>query len=163
MCTWKPIIWRLLILTMYCSNVSDCCCNIFIMISITFQHWKYHNIKYVFYIAVYWKIKCKNEKMIWNAQDTNLINYVPKANVDHTIHSHGAPPHPGHIQLCSRLIIQLISGFTRVCRPAMLQLGFKPTTLVHVLAMNQARLQAPKVTLPPWGGLRMTVHNTYIN
>ncbi len=31
------------------------------------------------------EMKCTNEMMIWNTQDTNLSSYVPKANVDHTI------------------------------------------------------------------------------
>ncbi len=31
------------------------------------------------------EMKCTNEKMRWNTQDTNLSSYVPKANVDHTI------------------------------------------------------------------------------
>ncbi len=31
------------------------------------------------------QMKCANEKMTWNIQDTNLSWYVPKAGVDHTI------------------------------------------------------------------------------
>ncbi len=31
------------------------------------------------------EMKCTNEKMTSNTQDTNLSSYVPKANVDHTI------------------------------------------------------------------------------
>ncbi len=31
------------------------------------------------------EMKCTNEKMISNTQDTNLGSYVAKANVDHTI------------------------------------------------------------------------------
>ncbi len=31
------------------------------------------------------EMKCTNEKMTWNTQDTNLSSYVPTANVDHTI------------------------------------------------------------------------------
>ncbi len=31
------------------------------------------------------EMKCTNEKMRWNTQDTNLSWYVPKVNVDHTI------------------------------------------------------------------------------
>ncbi len=34
-------------------------------------------------------MKCTNEKMIWNTQDTNLSWYVSKANVDHTINGKG--------------------------------------------------------------------------
>ncbi len=34
-------------------------------------------------------MKCTNEKMTWNTQDTNLSWYVPKANVDHTISGQG--------------------------------------------------------------------------
>ncbi len=34
-------------------------------------------------------MKCTNEKMTSNTQDTNLSWYVPKANVDHTINSQG--------------------------------------------------------------------------
>ncbi len=35
------------------------------------------------------EMKCTNEKMTCNTQDTNLSWYVPKANVDHTIRCHG--------------------------------------------------------------------------
>ncbi len=35
------------------------------------------------------EMKCTNEKMTWNTQDTNLSSYVPKANVDHTISGQG--------------------------------------------------------------------------
>ncbi len=35
------------------------------------------------------EMKCTNEKMTWNTQDTNLNSYVPKANVDHTISGQG--------------------------------------------------------------------------
>ncbi len=35
------------------------------------------------------EMKCINEKMTWNTQDTNLSWYVPKANVDHTIRGQG--------------------------------------------------------------------------
>ncbi len=35
------------------------------------------------------EMKCTNEKMTWNTQDTNLSIYVPKANVDHTISGQG--------------------------------------------------------------------------
>ncbi len=35
------------------------------------------------------EMKCTNEKMTCNTQDTNLSWYVPKANVDHTIRGHG--------------------------------------------------------------------------
>ncbi len=31
------------------------------------------------------EMKCTNENITWNTQDTNLSNYVPKANVDHII------------------------------------------------------------------------------
>ncbi len=34
-------------------------------------------------------MKCTNEKMTWNTQDTDLSTYVPKANVDHTISGQG--------------------------------------------------------------------------
>ncbi len=34
-------------------------------------------------------MKCTNEKMTWNTQDTNLSWYLPKANVDHTISGQG--------------------------------------------------------------------------
>ncbi len=34
-------------------------------------------------------MKCTNEKMTWNTQDTNESWYVPKANVDHTINVQG--------------------------------------------------------------------------
>ncbi len=30
------------------------------------------------------EMKCANEKMTWNTQDTNLRSYVRNANVDHT-------------------------------------------------------------------------------
>ncbi len=33
------------------------------------------------------EMKCTNEKMICNTEDTNLSLYVPKTNVDHTIRS----------------------------------------------------------------------------
>ncbi len=39
--------------------------------------------------SVTWNEMYKNEKMTWNAQDTNLSSYVPKANVDHTISGQG--------------------------------------------------------------------------
>ncbi len=35
------------------------------------------------------EMKCTNEKMTWNTQDTNRSSYVPKANVDHTISGQG--------------------------------------------------------------------------
>ncbi len=35
------------------------------------------------------EMKCANEKMTWNTQDTNLSSYMPKANVDHTISGQG--------------------------------------------------------------------------
>ncbi len=35
------------------------------------------------------EIKCTNERMTWNTQDTNLSWYMPKANVDHTISGQG--------------------------------------------------------------------------
>ncbi len=35
------------------------------------------------------KMKYTNEKMTLNTVDTNLSNYVPKANVNHTISSQG--------------------------------------------------------------------------
>ncbi len=35
------------------------------------------------------EMKCTNENMTWNTQDTNLSSYVPKANVDHTISDQG--------------------------------------------------------------------------
>ncbi len=35
------------------------------------------------------KMKCTNQKITWNTQDTNLSWYVPKANVDHTISGQG--------------------------------------------------------------------------
>ncbi len=35
------------------------------------------------------EVKCTNEKMTWNIQDTNLNWCVPKANVDHTINGQG--------------------------------------------------------------------------
>ncbi len=35
------------------------------------------------------EMKCTNEKMTCNTQDTNLSWYVPKANVDHTIRGQG--------------------------------------------------------------------------
>ncbi len=35
------------------------------------------------------KIKCVNEKMIWNTQDTNLSCYMPKANLGHTVLGQG--------------------------------------------------------------------------
>ncbi len=39
------------------------------------------------------KMKCTNEKMIWNTQDRNLISYVSKAIVDHTISGQGTYQH----------------------------------------------------------------------
>ncbi len=36
-----------------------------------------------------YEIKCINEKMTWNTQDTNLRWYVPKANMDDTIYGQG--------------------------------------------------------------------------
>ncbi len=35
------------------------------------------------------EMKCINEKMTWNTQDTNLSSYVPNANVNHTISGQG--------------------------------------------------------------------------
>ncbi len=35
------------------------------------------------------EMKCINEKMTWNTQDTNLSWYVPKANVGRTISGQG--------------------------------------------------------------------------
>ncbi len=35
------------------------------------------------------EMKCTNEKMTCNIQDTNLSCYVPKANVDHTVRGEG--------------------------------------------------------------------------
>ncbi len=35
------------------------------------------------------EMKCTNEKMTSNTQDTNRSSYVPKANVDHTISGQG--------------------------------------------------------------------------
>ncbi len=35
------------------------------------------------------EMKWTNEKMTWINQDMNLSNYVPKANVDHTISGQG--------------------------------------------------------------------------
>ncbi len=35
------------------------------------------------------EMKCTNEKMTWNTQDTNLSWYVPKVNVDQTISGQG--------------------------------------------------------------------------
>ncbi len=35
------------------------------------------------------EMKCTNEKMTCNTQDSNLSSYVPKANVDHTISGQG--------------------------------------------------------------------------
>ncbi len=35
------------------------------------------------------EMKCTNENMMWNTQDTNLSSYVPKVNIDHTISGQG--------------------------------------------------------------------------
>ncbi len=35
------------------------------------------------------EMKCRNKRMTWNTQYTNLSWYMPKVNVDHTINGHG--------------------------------------------------------------------------
>ncbi len=35
------------------------------------------------------EMKCTDEKMTWNTQDTNMSSYVSKANVDHTTSGQG--------------------------------------------------------------------------
>ncbi len=57
-------------------------------------------------------MKCTNEKMTWNTEDTNLSWYVPKANVDHTISGQGtAVSTLSHLATTTRMSIR----FTLIC------------------------------------------------